>query len=180
MNLHTFTIRALFAAICVSAPLIVGAETIMPPESAPGHGMPGEHAPGMGGHGPGPGERGPGPGMGERGPGMGEHEAPLPFLRGLALSEAQQDKVFNIMYAQEPQHRDHARAARKAHEALHALVESGQYDEAKASALAQAGSQALAALALLEARTEAQVLAVLTTEQRKQLDAAPAHRPPHA
>ncbi|MDL2357691.1 MAG: periplasmic heavy metal sensor [Pseudomonadota bacterium] len=103
-------------------------------------------------------ERAPPPGhmMGEHGP------------RGMQLDEAQQDKVFAIVHAQEPQLREQAKAARHAHEALHAMAATGQFDEAKAAALAQALGKAEATLALLRARTDAQVNALLRPEQRRQ------------
>ena len=89
-------------------------------------------------------------------------------LRDVALTEAQEDKLFAIGHALAPQQREQEREARKAHEALRALADSGQFDEARAASLAQAEGNAVAALALLRARADAQVLAVLTPEQRKQ------------
>lgn len=89
-------------------------------------------------------------------------------LRDVALSEAQEDKLFAIGHALAPQQREHEREARKAHVALLALADSGQFDEARAASLAQAEGNAVAALALLRARADAQALAVLTPEQRKQ------------
>lgn len=110
---------------------------------------------------PGPGDmRGPGPRM----PGHG-----LPFLRGLALSEAQQDRLFAIEHEAAPKRRDNDKAVRKAHDSLRAASADGQYDEAKAKAASQALGQAVAAQELLRARTEAQVLAVLTPQQRASL-----------
>lgn len=112
----------------------------------------------------------PGAGMEHHGA-MGGHGGPMPMPmdgRGQHLSEEQQDKLFAIMHAQEPQRRDYEKAARKAREALRELAESDKFDEAKAGALAQAEGKAVAALALLHARTDAQVQALLTPEQRKQ------------
>lgn len=88
---------------------------------------------------------------------------------GPELSEAQQDKLFAIHHAMEPQLREQERAARKAHDALRELAASGQFDEAKASALAQAEGKAVAAIALLRAKADAQRAAVLTPEQRQAL-----------
>lgn len=116
-----------------------------------------------------PGERAPGgPGPGLRHP--GEMGGEPPFLRGLALSEAQQDKVFAILHAQAPLLREQHKAAASAHEALHALTRADKFDEGKAGALAQSASQAMARIALLHARAEQQMLALLTPEQRKQLE----------
>ncbi len=135
-----------------------------------GHGAPDGH--------PGPGDHG--LGMGPHGP---EGMLPMmgglpPLLHGMDLSEAQQDKVFTILYAEIPYLREQGKAARKAHEALHALSQSAQYDDAKAAALAQAGAQAMANLALQHVRTEQKLLAVLTPEQRKQLAERQPHHPP--
>ena len=98
-----------------------------------------------------------------------------PFLHGLELSEAQQDKVFAILYAEAPYLRDQGKAARKAQEALRGLAQVAQYDDAKAATLAQGGAQAMANIALQHVRTEQKLLALLTPEQRKQL----AERQPH-
>lgn len=87
---------------------------------------------------------------------------------GPKLTEAQEDKLFAIMHAQEPQRREHERAAQKAREGLREMSEAGRFDEAKAAALAQAEGKAVAALSLLRARTDAQVAALLTPEQRAQ------------
>lgn len=101
------------------------------------------------------------------------------FLRGVVLDEAQQDKVFAIVHAQEPQMREQGKAARHAHEALRAMATSGQFDDAKAAALAQAGANAMAAMALQRARTDAQIYAMLSPEQRRQAAQRDAHRGPH-
>lgn len=122
-------------------------------------------------------EPGPGPdggrhhGFGEHGPGMrGDmHGGMLEHMRRLNLSEAQQDKLFNIRHAAEPQRREHMKAIRKAHEGLAELARSDRFDDARATALSRELGQAVAAEALLRARTEAQALAVLTPEQREQL-----------
>jgi Spy/CpxP family protein refolding chaperone len=104
-------------------------------------------------------------GMLERhGPG-GHGPMPAPAA---ALTEAQEDKLFSIMHAQEPQRRELDRAAHKARTGLRELARSGQFDESKAAALAQAEGKAVAALSLLRARTDAQVAALLSPEQREQ------------
>jgi Spy/CpxP family protein refolding chaperone len=131
------------------------------------------------GHG-GPGLAG-GPGMprrgapgGEGGPGAGPHGpqrmGPPPFLHGLNLTEAQQDKVFAILHSQAPYLREQDKALHKAREALHALASAAQYDDAKAASQAQAAAQAMANLELSRVRTDQKLLAVLTAEQRKQVE----------
>lgn len=108
-------------------------------------------------------EHAPPPGHMMRGHGAGPMS-----MRGVVLDEAQQDKVFAIVHAQEPQMREQEKAARHAHEALRAMATSGQFDDAKAAALAQAAGKAMAAMALQQARTDAQINALLTPEQRRQ------------
>jgi Spy/CpxP family protein refolding chaperone len=108
-------------------------------------------------------------GFGGHGPGAPGAEMPFGRMHHLKLSEAQQDKLFAIMHAQAPQRREHEKAIRKAHEALRDLGHADKFDDAKASAAARDLGQAVAAEALLQARTQAQALAVLTPEQREQL-----------
>lgn len=153
MKLLNLSAQALLAGAILGKPLAGHAQAMMaPPERAMQHGGPGEHG---------------------RGPGA--HHG-LPFLRRVTLTEAQQDRVFAIMHAQEPPRREQMKNVRKAHEALKAMAASGQFDESKAAVLAQAAGQAVAAMALLHARTEAQVMAILTPEQRQQ---AASERPRH-
>jgi Spy/CpxP family protein refolding chaperone len=109
--------------------------------------------------------RGPGFG-GPRGHGGGHG---LGHLGGLRLSEAQQDKLFAIEHAAAPQRRQQEKTVRRAHEALRALRDAAQFDEARAAAASRELGQAIAAEALLEARLHAQAMAVLTPEQREQL-----------
>lgn len=118
----------------------------------------------------------PGRMMHERGH-EGRGHGPM-FLHGVVLDEAQQDKVFAIVHAQEPQMREQAKAARHAHEALRALATSGQFDDAKASALAKTGAGAMAAMALQQARTDAQIYALLSPEQRRRAAQHGQHREP--
>lgn len=116
------------------------------------------------------------PGMPPMGPGfMGPGEPRM--LRGLDLSEAQQDKVFALLHAQAPYLREQEKAAAKAHEALRALAGAAQYDDAKAASLSQAAAQAMANIGLQHARTEQKLLALLTPEQRKKLAESRPPRP---
>jgi Spy/CpxP family protein refolding chaperone len=90
-----------------------------------------------------------------------------PFLRGVALTEAQEDKIFAILHAEKPYLRDQAKAAAKAREALREMAGADKYDDAKAGSLAQAAGAAMANIALQRVRTEQKLRAVLTPEQRK-------------
>lgn len=116
-------------------------------------------------------DHGPGPGPRMEGPGRGFGEGLPPFLRGVELSEAQQDKVFAATYAQAPLLREQQKIAFKAHEQLRELAASNRYDDAKAVALANGAAQAMAKISLQHARLEQQLLAVLTPEQRQQVEA---------
>lgn len=98
--------------------------------------------------------------------GMGEMP---PCLRALNLSEAQRDKVFEIMHAQAPTMRDKAKAARKAEEDLRALGVAADYSEAKAKALADVSAKALAEMSLARVKADRQVFEMLTPEQQKQM-----------
>ena len=101
----------------------------------------------------------------------GAHGAP-PFLRGLDLSEEQQDRVFAILHGQAPQRREFDKAARKAGAALRDLERAPQLDEAQAAASAQALGQAIAGQELLRLQAGARIKAVLNPEQRAQLEAS--------
>ncbi len=107
-----------------------------------------------------------GPPFGHGGPGGGLP----PFMRGIDLTEAQQDKVFALLHAQAPLMREQHKSIAKAHAALHALAASGAFDDAKAGALAQSVGQAMAALTLQQAKSEQQLLALLTPAQRQQVE----------
>jgi Spy/CpxP family protein refolding chaperone len=129
-----------------------------------------------------PGPDGPHPHGAPFGPPPGMMHGEPHFLHGLDLSEAQQDKVFTILHGQEPYVREQGKALRKAQQALHALGRADKYDDAQAGSLAQAAAQAMSNLELQRVRTEQKLLAVLTPEQRKQLDqrmAGAPHQPSH-
>jgi Spy/CpxP family protein refolding chaperone len=111
----------------------------------------------------------------DRGPGMPPGP---PWLRGLALTEAQQDKVFAILHAQMPALRERMRELHKAREALQQAARTDRFDEARATALADAVSRATAAVELMRARSDAAIWQVLTPEQRRQVSEMPT-RPHH-
>lgn len=120
--------------------------------------------------GPHPGHRGCGDFAAHGGPGMGMGGGMMPpHLRGLNLTEAQRDKVFEIMHAQAPAMREKGKAMFKAQADLRALTASPDYSEAKARSLADAAAKTMADMTLARAQAERQVYDVLTPEQRKQL-----------
>ena len=158
----SIAVSLLLLSAC-SMPLLALAQQEPAPDGTPPRAMPGP-PPGFG-HGPGHGAGGPGA------PGL------PPFLHGIDLSEAQQDKVFAATYAQAPLLREQEKIAFKAHAQLRELAGSSAYDDAKASALASTAAQAMAQISLLHARLEQQLLAVLTPEQRKQAEQQRDSRP---
>ncbi|PJD00080.1 hypothetical protein GQ37_000110 [Janthinobacterium sp. BJB1] len=99
-----------------------------------------------------------------------------PFLHGIVLSEAQQDKVFAATHAQAPLLREQHKIAFKAHEQLRELAASSAYDDARAGVLANTAAQAMAQISLQQARLEQQLLALLTPEQRLQVEQRRAER----
>jgi protein CpxP len=167
MKLTRQSMAAALLAACCATTFAAGQAGARAPDAGPSadqgpRGGPDDRDP----QGHGPDDRGPGRGP-ERG-GFG-HGAGHGHFGGLQLSEAQQDKLFAIEHAAAPQRRQQDKAVRHAHDALRALRESNQFDEAKAGAASRELGQAIAAEALLEARLHAQVLAVLSPEQREQL-----------
>lgn len=169
MKLTSLSAAAALVAACIATTCVTPAFAAADSDAPPAAGRPapdGGHERGPRGHGP---ERFGFGGHGPGAPGPDMPFGPMMPLHGLKLTEAQQDKVFAILYAQAPQHREHDKAIRKAHEALRDLGHADKFDDAKAGAAARDLGQAVAADALLRAHTEAQVLAVLTPEQREQL-----------
>ena len=149
MKYLTIAVSLLLLSAC-SMPLVALAQP------APAHGA-----------GPARGNDGPPPAFG---PGPGGAQGLPPFLHGIALSEAQQDKVFAATHAQAPLLREQQKIAFKAHEQLRQLAASSTYDDARAGALANTAGQAMAQISLLQARLEQQLLALLTPEQRQQVE----------
>ncbi len=92
-----------------------------------------------------------------------------PHLKGLKLSEAQRDKVFELMHAQVPAMRDKAKSLHRAEEDLRTLVASPDYSEAKARILADVSARAISDMVLVRARTDREIFELLTPEQRQQL-----------
>jgi Spy/CpxP family protein refolding chaperone len=162
----TFIALRAAAALCaclLAAPAVLAQP--MPPADGPDAG-PGFEQPDARAGGP----FGPFGGFGE-----GMRGAP-PFLRGLDLSEEQQDRVFAILHAQAPKRRELHKAGRKAFESLRELARAPQLDEARASASARALGQAIADQELLRLQTGARIKAALTPAQRAQLDAPRAEK----
>jgi Spy/CpxP family protein refolding chaperone len=94
-----------------------------------------------------------------------------PYFHDVTLTEAQQDKIFATMHASAPAMREQGKLVKKSADAIRELADSDSYDEAKLKSLADANARASSELMLLHARNIHQLLALLTPEQRKQVDA---------
>ncbi|GEM_PF-458465 len=115
-------------------------------------------------------------GFGHPGMGMGGDGLPR-YLHRLNLSEAQRDRIFDIMHAQAPTLRNNAKALYQARSELRALSSTPDFSEAKAKALADAFAAASGEMALTRAKTERLVFEALTPEQRQQLAELKAEAP---
>lgn len=92
-----------------------------------------------------------------------------PHLRNVGLSEAQRDKIFAITYAQLPVMRDQGKERRKTMEELRNLSEAPSFDDARAQQLAAKLADIEKQTVLARVRNEAKINAVLTPEQRQQI-----------
>lgn len=126
-------------------------------------------------------EPGGGPGACRTSMGGGERHGPRgfdrfggdesgPLLRGLDLSDAQRDRIFELRHAQEPRQREQMKQLRASREALQALARSASFDAAQAQTLADQHAKAVSAMALTRAEFASKLRALLTPEQRKTLD----------
>lgn len=138
--------------------LVAASVALAVPLTASAFGPHGGHAGHAGGHG-----ACVGAGAAAFGDGMPHH------LRALNLSEAQRDRIFDIMHAQAPAMRDKAKALRQAESELRALAASPDYNDAQARLLADRVAAAMSEMTLARIQAERQVNDVLTPEQRKQL-----------
>jgi len=111
--------------------------------------------------------------------GGGRHGGAMRMLRGLDLTEAQRDKIFEMRHAQAPARRAQMKAVHAARKDLRELAMAPKYDAAKAKASADAFAKAMSQMALMRVEAARKVLAVLTPEQRKKLDERRAQRKAH-
>lgn len=153
MNTPATTLRKLLFAATLAAGL--GTAHALP-QGGPMHERGGPHADAFGGDGmPGPGQL--------RG-----------MMRGLDLSEAQRDQIFELMHKQQPILREKMKEVRKGREALRAAATSGSYDAQKTRALADAQAKLIADLIVMRTETLGRMHALLTPEQQKKFAE---HRP---
>lgn len=98
-------------------------------------------------------------------------------LQRLDLSEAQEDKIFELMHQRAPNMRQQMKALKKNERELQALRQSAQFDEAQAKALIDNIARQRADIELSRLQGERQVLDVLTPEQRQKLQDLRAEKP---
>lgn len=100
------------------------------------------------------------------------HGGSMMAMRGLHrlnLSEAQDDKIFEIMHAQAPKMREQMKSLRKSEDELRALKAAPDYSEAKAKQLVDRIAGQRADMEMARLQTERQIMGLLTPEQQKQL-----------
>ncbi|MBT0963520.1 Spy/CpxP family protein refolding chaperone [Denitromonas iodatirespirans] len=123
-----------------------------------------------------------GPGMGgcrgdmHGGAGMGYDKGGMRMLRGLDLTEAQRDQIFELKHAQMPKMRDQVKVMRELRGQLRDAAMSDAYDAAKVKALTEQQAAAMAAMTQLRLANQHAVYQVLTAEQREQLKSRRAAR----
>ena len=99
-----------------------------------------------------------------------------PYLAGLDLTDAQQDKIFALTYPLLPQMREHGKQRHQLMEALRQLSNAEPFDEAKAKQIADKLASLEKEAMYKRAQIDSQIFALLTTEQRKQLSERKLHR----
>lgn len=91
------------------------------------------------------------------------------LLKGLDLTEAQRDQIFEIRHANMPALREQRKQVRAARQSLKALSVQAEVDPAALQAQTDALGQSVAAMATLRVQSMNQVMGVLTEEQADQL-----------
>jgi len=99
-----------------------------------------------------------------------EHAGIPPSLRSLNLTDAQEDSIFKLMYAQIPGIRDQAKQKHITMDELRKLSNSDSFDDAKAQKLAEKLAGIEKELILSRVRNEAKIYSILTPEQRQKLE----------
>ncbi len=106
------------------------------------------------------------------------HGRKADFLKGLNLTEAQQDKIFEIKYALEPAKRTYHKEIRKLRGQQRELELASTYDSGKMKKLIEQETKLTAEHRLSMADARNKMYQVLTDEQRKQVADRQAARKP--
>lgn len=99
----------------------------------------------------------------------GQRHGMRSLLKGLDLTEAQRDQIFEIRHANMPALREQRKQMRASRQALRALSVQANPDAADIQANTDALGKATAAMAALRVQTMNQVMNVLTDEQATSL-----------
>lgn len=99
-----------------------------------------------------------------------------PYLRGIKLTETQEDKIFTLMHEQIPAFREQGKQRHKTMNELRALENAEKFDEAKAQQLAEKLAAIEKEAVLTRARNDYKIFSLLTPEQRQQVQDAKSPR----
>ncbi|HEV7394242.1 MAG TPA: Spy/CpxP family protein refolding chaperone, partial [Burkholderiales bacterium] len=94
----------------------------------------------------------------------------MSFVRGLHLTDAQDDQIFKILHDSAPALRERMKILRPAREELDRLIRADAFDAERAREIANTQAQAIAEVARLRAETMHRIRAILSPEQRAMLD----------
>ena len=103
-------------------------------------------------------------------PAPGPFSSLPPHLMGLKLSEAQEDKIFNILHAEAPAIRNNFRQQYKLNEEIEKLSNAPSFDEKRAKQISSELARIQADAIFARASTEARIRALLTPEQISKLE----------
>jgi periplasmic protein CpxP/Spy len=103
---------------------------------------------------------------------------PVPFLRDLKLTQAQEDQIFKTFHEQAPAMRERMKEVRRAREELDKAGRTTNFDRARTRELANAVAKAQADIALIHTESMSRVWGILTPEQRARLEERFEKRPP--
>jgi Spy/CpxP family protein refolding chaperone len=95
---------------------------------------------------------------------------PMSFVRGLQLTDAQDDQVFKIIHDSAPALRERMKILRRGREELDKLSRADTFDAERAREIGNTQGQAIAEIARLRAETMHRIRAILSPEQRAMLD----------
>ena len=115
------------------------------------------------------GGRGEGPRHGKSERRGGHHDSMRHMLRGLDLTEAQRDQIFELRHASVPAMRDAHKAVRAARKQLRDYSREGNVDKAQLQQYAGELGQAIANMTVLRIEGRSAVMAVLTPEQKAKM-----------
>ena len=110
--------------------------------------------------------------------GFGDHMLGY-FSDVLDLTQAQQDQAKAIMDKEKPVIQPLMKQLMQAHKDMSSLEDSGTFDEAKVRALAAQNTQAMTELFVQKARIHAELMQVLTPDQKAKLTAIKAKHEAH-